>query len=179
MLIRCLNFSRNRTLFKTLLKQDLNLVQTRNFKLDFWNQPFGYLIKPPPGKYKSKENEAWFHSWAKLNFLIAGILLARLIYKGELLESVGLENWWNSFFRESQEKIKEKEEDLDEKSKELLRLVEKANKPFEPLTKLPDWPPPFVAKETQEVPEVPSKKTAQPALLVELTEETVPKNETS
>jgi len=83
------------------------------------------------------------------------------------------------FFRESQEKIKEKEEDLDEKSKELLKLVEKANKPFEPLTKLPDWPPPFVAKETQEVPEVPSKKTAQPALLVELTEETVPKNETS
>ena len=76
-----------------------------------------------------------------------------------MLESVGLDNWWNSFFKESQEKIKEKEEELDEKSKELLRLVEKANKPFEPLTKLPDWPPPFVAKETQEVPEVPSKKT--------------------
>ena len=95
----------------------------------------------------------------RTGLIIAGILLARLIYKGELLESVGLENWWNSFFRESQEKIKGKEEDLDEKSKELLRLVEKANKPFEPLTKLPDWPPPFVAKETQEVPEVPSKKT--------------------
>jgi len=181
MLIRCLNFSRNRTLFKTLLKQDLNLVQTRNFKfkLDFWNQPFGYLIKPPPGKYKSKKQEAWFHAWTKLNFFIAGILLARLIYKGTLLESFGLDNWWNSFFKEFQEDFKEKEKELDEKSKELLRLVEKANKPFEPLTKLPDWPPPFVAKETQEVPEVPSKKTAQPALLVELTEETVPKNETS
>jgi len=96
-----------------------------------------------------------------------------------LLESFGLDNWWNSFFKEFQEDFKEKEKELDEKSKELLRLVEKANKPFEPLTKLPDWPPPFVAKETQEVPEVPSKKTAQPALLVELTEETVPKNETS
>ena len=70
MLIRCLNFSRNRTLFKTLLKQDLNLVQTRNFKLDFWNQPFGYLIKPPPGKSGSKENEAWWHTWAKFNFFI-------------------------------------------------------------------------------------------------------------
>ena len=70
MLIRCLNFSRNRTLFKTLLKQDLNLVQTRNFKLDFWNQPFGYLIKPPPGKKGSKEQEAWYHFWAKLNFFI-------------------------------------------------------------------------------------------------------------
>lgn len=83
------------------------------------------------------------------------------------------------FSKNLKKKIKEKEEELDEKSKELLRLVEKANKPFEPLTKLPDWPPPFVAKETQEVPEVPSKKTAQPPLLVELTEETVPKNETS
>lgn len=70
MLIRCLNFSRNRTLFKTLLKQDLNLVQTRNFKFDFWNQPFGYLIKPPPGKRGSKEQEAWFHQWAKINFFI-------------------------------------------------------------------------------------------------------------
>jgi len=179
MLIRCLNFSRNRTLFKTLLKQDLNLVQTRNFKLDFWNQPFGYLIKPPPGKKGSKEQEAWYHFWAKLNFFIAGILLARLIYKGELLESFGLESWWNAFFREHQEINKGKEEELDEKSKELLRLVEKANKPFEPLTKLPDWPPPFVAKETQEVPEVLSKTTAQSALLVELTEEIVPKNETS
>jgi len=179
MLIRCLNFSRNRTLFKTLLKQDLNLVQTRNFKLDFWNQPFGYLIKPPPGRSGSKENEAWFHTWAKFNFFIAGILLARLIYKGELQEIFGGDNWWNSYFNYSQEKFEEKEEELDEKSKELLRLVEKANKPFEPLTKLPDWPPPFVAKETQKVPEVPSKKTAQPALLVELTEETVPKNETS
>ena len=91
--------------------------------------------------------------------IIGGILLARLIYKGELLESFGLESWWNAFFREHQEIIKGKEEELDEKSKELLRLVEKANKPFEPLTKLPDWPPPFVAKETQEVPELPSKKT--------------------
>ena len=95
----------------------------------------------------------------RTGLIIAGILLARLIYKGTLLESVGLDNWWNSFFKEFQEDFKEKEKELDEKSKELLRLVEKANKPFEPLTKLPDWPPPFVAKETQEVPEVPSKKT--------------------
>lgn len=178
MLIRCLNFSRNRTLFKTLLKQDLNLVQTRNFKFDFWNQPFGYLIKPPPGKRGSKEQEAWFHKWAKINFFIAGILLARIIYRGELQEILK-DGWWNSFFRQQKEIIKEKEEEIDEKSKELLRLVEKANKPFEPLTKLPDWPPPFVAKETPEVPEVSSKKTAQPALVVELTEEIVPKNETS
>ena len=95
----------------------------------------------------------------RTGLIIAGILLARLIYKGELQEIFGGDNWWNSYFRFSEEKFKEKEEELDEKSKELLRLVEKANKPFEPLTKLPDWPPPFVAKETQEVPEVPSKKT--------------------
>ena len=95
----------------------------------------------------------------RTGLIIAGILLARLIYRGELQEIFGGDNWWNSYFNYSQEEFKEKEEKLDEKSKELLRLVEKANKPFEPLTKLPDWPPPFVAKETQKVPEVPSKKT--------------------
>ena len=94
----------------------------------------------------------------RTGLIIAGILLARIIYRGELQEILK-DGWWNFFFRQQKEIIKEKEEEIDEKSKELLRLVEKANKPFEPLTKLPDWPPPFVAKETQEVPEVPSKKT--------------------
>ena len=94
----------------------------------------------------------------RTGLIIAGILLARIIYRGELQEILK-DGWWNSFFRQQKEIIKEKEEEIDEKSKELLRLVEKANKPFEPLTKLPDWPPPFVAKETKEVPEVSSKKT--------------------
>ena len=94
----------------------------------------------------------------RTGLIIAGILLARIIYRGELQEILK-DGWWNYFFRQQKEIIKEKEEEIDEKSKELLRLVEKANKPFEPLTKLPDWPPPFVAKETKEVPEVSSKKT--------------------
>ena len=154
MLACCAGLIGRRTILSSFSKQEQFVQQRRNFRWDFWNTPFGYLLKPPKAISGSPE---WHAHYRKLGWMLVpiniGLVVNIIFFRPDIKEALAgikedpLQKLFPLLQARWRHLSKEEVDEKNEQSEELLKLAEKANKPFEPITKLPDWPPPFINKD--------------------------------
>jgi len=115
-----------------------------------WTSPFGYFFKPLKANKGTAEYKAYFRFWNIVLGVVNISLVTHLVVNQGFDITKPFQSRDKLHYDIDRKVVKRLEKDREQQSEELLKLVEKANKPFQPFTTLPSLPPTVLKEEEEE-----------------------------